>query len=230
MDEKVYPLMFHHEYAGEKLLGSCFAIKNKRTYVTAAHCLHDVQEYSRVHIGISSEIEKTPNLPDMRTVRKALRIARHKEFDIAVIRVQDEWCNAPLSEPFFHTIYDVGNCNGEMVTFRGYTDDRLGDNRNVVGRTKKGTITQDFRSANNSQPLIELAAHVEHKNSGGPVVYDEMNTGTPMAIIVTLKGTSNSNREDIHGEALLLQPFKADLKLAADDNFSSLSEKWELLL
>jgi len=181
MEEKVYPLMFHHEYKGEELIGSCFAFVNKHTLITAAHCIEGINDYSRIHVGIRKEVQKQHPLPDKRTVRKALEISRHRQFDIAVIRVEPEWCDAPLSEPFFHKIYDIGPCSGQAITFRGYTDDRLGDNREVVARTKQGSIARDYRENSvNPQPIIEIEAHVERKNSGGPVIHDDINTGTPI--------------------------------------------------
>lgn len=223
--------MFHHEYTGEKLLGTCFAYKNINTMITAAHCLVGIMEFSRVHVGIPAEVQNNHPLPNRRTIRKALMIYRHLDFDIAVLKIQEEYCDGPLTQPFFHNIFGVNSCDGKTVSFRGYTNDRLEDQGRIIARSKTGAITRNYLTdATNPRPLMDIEARIEHKNSGAPVILDEMNTGTPFGIVVTFKGTSTSDREDSEGEILLLEPFKTSLNKVATDNVTQLDGRWERVL
>jgi len=227
MENSVYPLMLHHEYEAEELLGSCFGYKKNSTFVTAAHCLPCDDRLADLYVGIEAEVLKQSPMPDVRTVRNALSVYRHEEYDIAVIQVQDEYDQSPLVEPYFHNILSVDNFGDMAITYRGYTDDRMGDN-GIVARTKPGAITLDYRKLGaKSRPVFEFSGHVEHNNSGGPVLLNDSNTGTPIGIVVTLKGTSGVAREDSTGEALFLYPFKEVINSISISQFNASTPGWK---
>jgi hypothetical protein len=110
--------------AGPTFLGSCFAFRSKRVYLTAAHCVGDLAAHEVLVHGIHAPLES----------QRAAQLVRHPSADIVAVILQSGMESA---EPFERL--PAGYALGEDFYAHGFSEDVLGDSSTVpVPRAFKG--------------------------------------------------------------------------------------------
>jgi hypothetical protein len=116
-------------------LGSCFALRDSRAVVTAAHCLGDVPT-NNLYVRMPRII--VVNRPDEPQMNALLvdEVVRHPEADVAILRIPSVM--EGVGEPFWKALPTVGL--GEDFFAFGYPENVRTDQREPTARLFKGYV------------------------------------------------------------------------------------------
>jgi len=104
-DCPIYPLMLHRPLRPEDLIGTCFGYRNTETFVTSAHCVVNIHDWSNVwpnlHVGVEHTVISDGPMRS-RTVRNLIELAVHQTDDIALLRTRSEYDHMPYVNLHYH--------------------------------------------------------------------------------------------------------------------------------
>ncbi len=152
-------LVMRAEPRGDTFLGSCFAIRDSGFFLTAAHCIGDLEA--------SSVVVRSAGTPERRLV---LSIVRHPSADVAVLEIAK--ADEEGVEPF---VYAVNNWSlGEDFYAFGYPEDLFGENQGrPTPRLFKGHFQRFIPTYQSKLSYLYFAAELSIPApaglSGGPL-------------------------------------------------------------
>jgi hypothetical protein len=152
-------LVMRAESRGDTLLGSCFAIRDSRVFLTAAHCIGELEA--------RSVVVRSAGIPERRLV---LHIVRHPSADLALLEIPK--ADEEGAEPF---VYAVSNWSlGEDFYAFGYPEDLFGEHQGrPTPRLFKGHFQRFMPTYKSKLSYVYVAAELSIPApaglSGGPL-------------------------------------------------------------
>jgi S1-C subfamily serine protease len=153
-------------------LGSCFRLWSPNHYITANHCVRDIESG---HLKILNYFSDK----DLQCVE----IVRHSEADIAIIQIKGD---IPKEYQRFKLADKWGL--GSQIHCFGYVSDTMATLCAANARVIGGIIQREFvyNDGTYISPAIELSAPIPKGTSGGPAFFandDEFAIGVAIATI-----------------------------------------------